>query len=591
MSKKVYILGAGYAGIEAALTLQKRKKKSDDIEIFVIDRNSNHTLFQLLHEVAGNRIAEKNASVPLHEIFQYTDINFIKDEIKSIDFKSNKLISEATEYNYDFLILSAGNCPDSHDVTGVSENSFALSSVEDAVKLREHIKDCFAQAIIEKDSRQRRALLTFVIGGGGFTGIETAGELANWIGELCKEYEIDREDTKIVIAEANSSILSDLGEQNLNKAAAYLVKKKMIDLIEGQEIIEADAGLVKLKSGQEIPAQTLIWSAGLKGADLVKNLDILKGSNDRINADEFTATQYSNVFAAGGIAVLKAGYREFPTRIEFAKQTGRRAARNILAGIRGKEKDIVNPHIFGFAITIGSFFGISKFCGFRLPSFLAVLLKYLMNIKYLFRIGGFELAGRYIKEELLFKKQEKFLLEKHYSRSSLSLWFVPIRLFLGYAWLMEGVNKIGEGWLNKAMLAGSAVDGATSASVSESGEKVFRIVAGHTPGWYAWIADNLVVPHALIFQVMIVAAEIGLGLAFLSGAFTFIAGLVALGLNINFMLSTGLLPETWWMIPAAIAVMGGAGRAFGVDYYLMPYLMRQWRYFTRNWRVKPFLFR
>jgi len=215
-------------------------------------------------------------------------------------------------------------------------------------------------------------------------------------------------------------------------------------------------------------------------------------------------------------------------------------------------------------------------------------MKYLVNIHYLFGIGGFELVFKYIRHEFFQKKQDKFLLEKHYSVTSPTFWLVPLRLFLGYSWLMEGLNKLKEGWLSTPMLAGMAVDGQTSASVTETGEKVFRIISSHTPSWYAFIAEN---PNALFFQWLIVLAEIGLGIAFISGTFTFLAGLGALALNINFLLSTGLYETSWWFIPAAICMLAGAGRSFGVDYYLIPYLMRQWRYFVRNQKIKLFLFR
>ncbi|MCR4435917.1 MAG: TQO small subunit DoxD [Clostridiales bacterium] len=172
-------------------------------------------------------------------------------------------------------------------------------------------------------------------------------------------------------------------------------------------------------------------------------------------------------------------------------------------------------------------------------------------------------------------------LVKHLSSMSRTFWLVPLRIFLGYTWLIEGIGKINEGWLQKPMLAGLA-DAVTSASVTETGEKVFRIVSDHTPGWYAWIAGNIVIPHALFFQILIVVSEIGLGLAFISGTFTFLSALVALGLNLNFALSTGLLPETWWMIPAAIAMLCGAGRSFGLDHYLMPFLAKLWERYAQK---------
>jgi NADH dehydrogenase len=293
----------------------------------------------------------------------------------------------------------------------------------------------------------------------------------------------------------------------------------------------------------------------------------------------------------GDVAAFKADNHTLPALVETALQTGKAAAKNILSDIRGKEKEKLEPKLHGVMVSVGSYFAVSDIMGHQLPRLISIIMKYMVNIHYLFGIGGFELVIRYIKHELLFKRQEKFLLEKHYSMMTPTFWLVPIRLFLGYSWLMEGIKKVQEGWLSKAMLAGLPADVGSSASVTESGETVFRIVSSHTPGWYAWIADNFVIPNAQLFQIFIVLGEIGLGLALISGTFTFLAGLGALALNINFILSTGLYDYNWWYIPAALCMLGGAGRAFGVDYYIMPYFMRQWRYFVRNKKVKLFLFR
>jgi len=241
-------------------------------------------------------------------------------------------------------------------------------------------------------------------------------------------------------------------------------------------------------------------------------------------------------------------------------------------------------------VSVGAFYAQSNIMGRELPAWLSILMKYFVNIHYLFGIGGFELVMRYIKDEFLFKQQDKLLVEKHYSVMRPAFWLVPIRVFLGYSWLMEGIEKVQQGWLTKAMLAGlPGADATSSASVTESGETVFRIISEHTPSWYAWIANNLVIPNALIFQILIVIAEIGVGLALISGTFTFIAALVSLGLNINFILSTGMYEYDWWYIPAALCLLGGAGRAFGIDHYLIPYLTRQWRYFIRNRKIKLWL--
>ncbi|MCX7921858.1 MAG: FAD-dependent oxidoreductase [Clostridia bacterium] len=589
MPKKVAVLGAGYAGIEAALTLYKKKKK-DDIEITIIDKNPYHTLLTELHEVAGNRISEDGVIVPLRDIFKYTDVKVIKDEINNIDFDNNKLVSDSEEYSYDYLVIAAGSQPNYYGIEGMEENSFPLWSYDNAIRIREHIKECFVTASQERSPQKRKTLLSFVVGGGGFTGVEMVGELALWVKQLCKEYMVDPSEVKLVLVEALPNILANLKPKLAEKTMNYLTKKLKVEVLTNCAITKVTPTTVELKDGKVIPTKTLIWTAGVRAACITDEIRVDKSKACRIKVNAYAQTQYENVYAIGDISAFMVGDSTLPALVEAALQTGKGAAKNILADIRGEEKKKLEPKLHGVMVSVGSFFAVSDIMGHQLPRLLSIIMKYMVNIHYLFGIGGFELILKYLKHEFLSKKQEKFILEKHYSVTTPNFWLVPIRLFLGYSWLMEGIKKLNEGWLTKAMLAGTPVDSTSSASVTEAGEKLFRIVSSHTPSWYAWIADTIVVPNAQLFQIMIVLSEIGLGLAFISGTFTFIAAIAAIGLNINFILSTGLYDYNWWFIPAAMCLMGGAGRAFGVDYYLIPYLMRQWRYFVRNKSIKPWLF-
>lgn len=590
MTKKILILGAGYAGVEAALTLHKKKKK-DDIEITIIDKNSYHTLLTELHEVAGNRISEDGVIVPLRDIFKYTGVKIIRDEISTIDFKGNKLISDSAEYKYDYLVIAAGSDPNYYGIPGMEEYCFPLWSFKNAITIREHIKENFIKASQEKDPKKREILLTFVVGGGGFTGVEMIGELGQWVKSLCEEYNIPRSEVRLMLIEALSKILNNLKEKSVNKALKYLTNKLKVEVLTNNAITKITADSIELKSGVVIPSNTLIWTAGIKAACISDEIEIGKGKACRIVVNEYTQTQHSNVYAVGDVSAFVTKDHVLPALVEAALQTGKAAGKNILADIRGKEKQKLEPKIHGVMVSVGSYFAASDLMGWQLPRFLSIIMKYLVNVHYLFGIGGFELVVKYIKHEFLKKKQKKTIVERHISVTTPNLWLVPIRLFLGYSWLMEGINKVKEHWLTTPILAGAPVDGNTSASVSDTGEKVFRIISDHTPSWYAWIADTIVIPNALFFQIMIVLTEIGIGLALISGTFTFIAALGAIALNINFILSTGLYEYNYWYIPAALCLLGGAGRAFGVDYYLMPYLMRQWRYWVRNKRIKLWLFK
>ena len=127
MSKKIVIVGAGYAGIETALRLNKLNKLKE-VEITVIDKNSYHTLLTELHEVAGNRVSEEAVRIPLNRIFKYTDINIVCDKITKYDYENNVVKSDTKDYAYDYLVLAIGSSPNFFNIKGLEENAFTLWS-------------------------------------------------------------------------------------------------------------------------------------------------------------------------------------------------------------------------------------------------------------------------------------------------------------------------------------------------------------------------------------------------------------------------------------------------------------------------------
>lgn len=582
MSNKVVIIGAGYAGVEAALTLYKKKKRGEAIDIFLIDKNPYHTLLTELHEVAGNRIDEGGVIVPLHDIFRYTDVNIVQDEIRTFDLGNKTIKSDNKVYTYDYLIIAAGSQPNYYGIPGLRENSFALWSFDDAIRIRNHIRNCFIKASLEQDPATRKKLLTFVVGGGGFTGVEIAGEIALWIRSLCREYRISRLDVRLCLVEALPDILSSMKKKNRDKTEKYLKKRLGIEVLTNSTIESLHDDILSIKNRQEIESKTVIWTAGVKACDIADMLSLPQGKACRVEVDEYTLTDYPDVYAAGDISLFKHEDSHLPAMVEPALQTGKAAANNILATIRGKEKEELKPKFSGSMVSVGSYFAVAEIFGVSLNRFFAIIMKYLVNMHYLFGIGGFELVLRYLKHEFLYKKQRKTMLEAFITKPTMMVWLVPLRLYLGYYWFMEGLKKLQGGWLLNEFLAGRAPDAGSSASITEEGVQVFRIITDNTPGWYAWIADNLILPFPMLFQYLIVISEIGLGLAFFFGVFTIPAAFVALGMNLNFLLSTGMYPETYWLIPAQIAMFADAGKSFGGDYFIMPFLMRKWRCLVRN---------
>ncbi|ANX02410.1 pyridine nucleotide-disulfide oxidoreductase [Thermoclostridium stercorarium subsp. leptospartum DSM 9219] len=592
MSYRVVVLGAGYAGIEAAMTLHKKKKKTDNIEIILIDKNPYHTFLTELHEVAGNRVDAEAVTYPLNKIFRYTDVRVIQDEIVSYDFENNKIFSEKREYPYDYLIIAAGSNPNYYGIPGMKENAFPLWSYEDALRIREHIEDCFIKASQETDPELRRKLLTIVVGGGGFTGVEAVGEIAIWVKALCREYGINRTEVRLYLVEALPDILRTMKEKNRIKATKYLKNRLKVEVLTNTTITKLEDDKLYFGDGSSILTSTVIWTAGVKACDMTNKMNLPKGHACRIEVDEYTQVKgFDNVYAVGDIALFIHEGQALPAMVETALQTGKAAAMNILRSIRGEEKKKLEPKYHGMMVSVGYYFAVAEIMGVSLNRLFAVIMKHLVNMHYYFGIGGFELVFRYLKHEFLYKRQHKPALEAFITKKTMLVWLVPLRLYIGYYWLMEGLKKAWDGWFVVEMLAGRATDAEATASLTEEGRKVFRIVSEHTPQWYEWIVDHVILPRPMLFQYLIVLTEIGLGLAFITGTFTILAAIVGIGLNINFLLSTGMYPETYWLIPAQIAMFQDAGKSFGVDYYLIPYLTRQWRYFVRNRKIKLNLFR
>ena len=581
--------------------------------------------------MAGNRIPEEGIRVDLKSIFKYTDVNLVMDEITSFDLENNKVSSARNEYEYDYLILAMGSSPNDFGIPGLKEHTFSLWSYEDAIKIREHIKKCFILASQEKDEVERRRLLTFVVAGAGFTGVEMIGELAIWVKSLCKEHDINRKDVRLVIVDMLPRILGTLKEENAKKAHKYLEKKLNVEVMLDTRITEATETSLKYDGG-EIETRTVIWAAGIKASDSSDDIPVDRfNRSGRIKVDEFCrAVGYKNVFAVGDLGGLtdEEG-RPHAAMVENAIQTGRGAAMNILNHIRGKELKKVDVKFHGTMVSVGNYFCVSEIMGKNLPVWLSIVMKFLVNIHYLWEIAGFRGVSRYLYHEVLERRQRKIFVEKHWSTRIQAWWLTPLRVFLGGMWLYEGIVKIFDGWLTSPKLAaflGMASD-ATSAATGSGAyvtriDEIFTIKTGIINfligtesrlvegvsisaqnfakidlfkfgdfNLIPWFLQNVVLANdgiAMFFQVLVVILEVLIGLMLIGGALTLVGSLISLGLMAMFITSTGLYEKSWWMIFASIATMGGAGRAFGLDYYLIPYLNNVWEYYWKNRKFRLF---
>lgn len=444
----IVVVGAGYAGVSATKFMAKKLKKNSDVEITLIDRHSYHTMMTELHEVAGGRVEPTAIQYDLQHLFsRKKNVNLVTDTVTGIDKERKVVKTLQGEYPFDYLVLGMGGEPNDFGTPGVKEHGFTLWSFEDSVKIREHIEETVAKAAIEPDAAKRKAMLTFVVCGSGFTGIEMIGELMEWKDRLAKDYKLDPSEFTLKVVEAMPTILNMLNRNDADKAVRYL-EQKNVELILNSPIVEVDADHIKLKDGSTIPTYTLIWTAGVKGTSDAADFGLEAARGQRLVANEYMEAkgyEDKNIYIIGDLVY----YEEQPNTptpqiVQAAEQTGHCAASNIVSAVNGQnEKHKFKSNYQGFMVSIGSKWGVAELFGkIHLSGFLAIVMKHIVNLKYFFDIRSGYYMFQYMMHEFFHIKDDRNVARGHSSRYGNVLWSVPLRIFYGLVWFIEAFKKI-----------------------------------------------------------------------------------------------------------------------------------------------------
>lgn len=599
----IVILGAGYAGVHAAKKLAKKYKKNNDVTITLIDKNPYHTLMTELHEVAGGRVPEESVKLDLHKIFHRTKVNVVVDYIENVDLEKQVVKTTHGTYDYSYLMVGLGSEPAYFGVPGVKEHGFSLWSLDDALTIREHIKRQFKMASLERDEKLRREMLTFIVAGAGFTGVEMAGELLEWKDTLAAKYHVDVEEVQVYVVEAAGTILNMLDQKQAGKAEKYMVKNK-IEVLKSAPITEVKEDCIILKDGRKIATRTLIWTCGIQCASSAADVAVEKTRANRLKANQYMQAEgHDNVYVIGDCAYNEEnGNCTNPQIVEAAEQTAATAAKNIIASIENKEKVAFKGNYHGFMVSIGGRYGVANLSGIKLSGFFAMVMKHIVNLYYLFGVLNIYSVYHYLQHEFFDMKQNRNIMRGHISSVGNRLWTVPLRLYIGCLWLLEGLKKLfGEGtwdsmWANFAKTGDLALqigsdswikagnvkmpfewlyDAVSSASQSGDAATTFaEPILDKMPGFYEAVMKIMIpTPEmATFFQTIVVITEIGIGLALIAGLFTWLASAASAFMTINFILSAMAGWEILWFTFGSIALMNGCGRAFGLDHYVMPWI-------------------
>lgn len=330
---RVAIIGAGFGGLWAIKSL------GHSVDICLIDQNNYHTFFPLLYQVAAAELEPEDIAYPVRSIVRkFPNVNFLYAKVNNVDLKEQIIETDICVISYNFLILAMGSTTHFFNVEGAHEYAFPLKTLEHAVNLRNQILTCFERASYESDVDLQKSLLTFVVVGGGSTGVEFAGTLAELIyGHMRKDYRhLDFKKVKVIILEAGERILPNLPD-SLSNYALERLKKINVEVRFNSKVSKVGPDKVKLGDDSIIQTHTVVWTAGVKGEAILNTWGLPTNSNGRVAVlDTLQIPYHPNTYIVGDLTYLEEDGHPLPMVAPVAIQQGEAAGKNIARQIADK---------------------------------------------------------------------------------------------------------------------------------------------------------------------------------------------------------------------------------------------------------------
>ncbi len=331
--KKVVVVGAGFGGLWAA-----RNLAGSGLDVTLVDKRNYHTFLPLLYQVAAAELEEGEVAHPVRAAFRaMPDVRFVLGEATGLDFERRVLTTDVAELPYDALILALGSQTNFFGVPGAQEHCFTLKALEEGVGLRNQIMTMFEQASLEPDDCARRAMLTFTVVGGGPTGVEFAGALAELIrGPLAKDFpRLDLAQARVVILEAGKAVLGPFPDP-LRRYAKAQLERIGVEVRLGAQVAAVTPEGVHMKDGTVLATRTTVWSAGVSGPQSARTLGLPVGQGGRVPVlPTLQLEGRPEVFLVGDMALCQAEGGPLPMLAPVAMQQGAAAARNAVRLLGG----------------------------------------------------------------------------------------------------------------------------------------------------------------------------------------------------------------------------------------------------------------
>jgi NADH:ubiquinone reductase (H+-translocating) len=353
-STKILIVGGGFGGLGAARELARVLRGTEDVGVALVDRKNYTTFWPMVPSIIPSNAEVRHVAHSLRRVLRPLGVEFYQDDVTDVDFEARTVKTGEGDYPYDYLVLCPGSRTTFFGTPGAEANAMDVKGLRDVLRVRNRVIDC-----LEKAERLGDAvpdgLLTFVVVGGGPTGVEAAAEMHDLIFDVLQDDypNVDFNRVRIVLLNAGDNILQGL-DPSLVNAATHRLASQQVEVINGAKVKDVAPDTVLISDGRTITANTTVWAAGIEPPPFVGNLDVEKDHRARILVDRYLRVKSRpGVYALGDCTSMQYDGPPIPALAQAAEQQGKRAAKNLAAEIKNKPPGVFHYRPVGQLVDLG----------------------------------------------------------------------------------------------------------------------------------------------------------------------------------------------------------------------------------------------
>jgi NADH dehydrogenase len=382
---KILIIGGGFGGLSVARELARALCGTEDVGVALVDRMNYTTFWPMVPSVIPSNTEVRHVAHSLRRILRPLGVEYFQGEVTGVDFEARRVKTAERDFPYDHLVLAPGSRTTYFGTPGAEESAMDVKGLRDALRVRNHVIDCFERAE-HLDEEAPDDLLTFVVVGGGPTGVEAAADMNDLIFDVLQDDypNVDFGRVRVVLVNAGDQILKGLDSSLVNAASRRLASQR-VEVINDAKVEEVRSDAVVISDGRTIPTQTTVWAAGIEPPPLVADLDVQRDQRGRILIDQYLRVKdRPGVYAVGDCTSIQYDGPPVPALAQAAEQEGKRAASNLVAEIQNQAPVAFSYRSVGQLVDLGEGSALVDILGVKLSGLLGA---FIWKGVYLYELG------------------------------------------------------------------------------------------------------------------------------------------------------------------------------------------------------------